>query len=157
MNILLTLPSAKNIAFDGLLFTSVFDQDPDLGALARSILEKIEEGTYQGITSVVSLTKILERPVREGNVSLEKQYKLLFSHFPNLKILDVSFPVAERAAALQTKYRIPVIDALHIATAIEGKADIFITGDPKLAGITEIPCFTIGQSNQKSLDNNSSN
>jgi predicted nucleic acid-binding protein len=91
---------SKIIALDTNLFIYVFEQHPDFGETAKAILEQIETGLVTAIASSVSLTEILVKPIREGNLTLEKQYKLLFSHFPNLSIMPVDNVVAERAAYL---------------------------------------------------------
>jgi predicted nucleic acid-binding protein len=46
--------------------------------------------------------------------------------------------VIERATDLRASYGFKTPDALHLASAIEEKADVFITGDSKLAKCKEI-------------------
>ena len=72
------------------------------------------------------MTEILVKPIREGNLALEKQYKLLFAHFPNLSVVPVDHAVAERAAFLRGKYGMKTPDALVIASAIIAQADFLL-------------------------------
>ncbi|MEX2104437.1 MAG: PIN domain-containing protein [Bacilli bacterium] len=102
-------------------------------------------GPLTAIVSSVSLTEILVKPIREGNLTSEKQYKLLFSHFPNLTIMPVDTVVAERAAYLRGKYNIKTPDALIVATALVANADLFITNDQRLEIVKEMKCVSIGQ------------
>ncbi|WP_372633158.1 type II toxin-antitoxin system VapC family toxin [Cohnella sp.] len=115
------------------------------GEKAKAVLEQIEEGFVTAVASSVSLTEILVKPIREGNLTLEKQYKLLFSHFPNLTILPVDDMVAERVAYLRGKYNIKTPDALIVATALVANADLFITNDQRLEIVKEIRCVSLDQ------------
>jgi predicted nucleic acid-binding protein len=106
---------------------------------------QIEDEFVTAVASSVSLTEILVKPIREGNLTLEKQYKLLFSHFPNLNILPIDNMVAERAAYLRGKYNIKTPDALIVATALVANADLFITNDQRLEIVKEIKCVSLDQ------------
>jgi predicted nucleic acid-binding protein len=137
------LKGSKLIALDTKVFIYVFEQHLEYGEKAKSILRHIENGFATAVASPISLTEILIKPIKEGNLSLEKEYKLLFSHFPNLNILSIDNVIAVRAAYLQGKYRISTPDALILATAIVAKADLFITNDQRLENVEEIKCVSL--------------
>lgn len=130
----------KNVALD-----TIFEQSPEFGEKAKGILEQVENGTFSAVASAISLTEILVKPIREGNSHLEKQYKLLFTHFPNLNIIPVDNSVAERAAYLRGTYSLKTPDALIVASAISAGAELFITNDLRLEQIKEIKCISLGQ------------
>jgi predicted nucleic acid-binding protein len=140
-----SLSSFKKIALDTNIFIYVFEQHPDFGEKAKWLLEQVEEGAYSAVASTISLTEILVKPIREANLALEKQYKLLFAHFPNLSVVPVDNPVAERAAFLRGKYGIKTPDALVIASAILAQADVFVTNDLRLEQVEEIACRSLSQ------------
>lgn len=139
------LQNNKIIALDTNLFIYVFEQHSEFGEKAKVILEQIENGFVTAVASSISLTEILVKPIREGNLTLENQYKLLFSHFPNLTILPIDNVVAERAAYLRGKYNIKTPDALIMATAIVANADLFISNDQRLETVKEMKCISLGQ------------
>lgn len=142
------LQYGKKIALDTNLFIYVFEQHSEFGEKAKAILEQVENGFVSAVASSVSLTEILVKPIREGNLSLEKQYKLIFSHFPHLTILPIDNLVAERAAYLRGKYSIKTPDALIVATALVANADLFITNDQRLECIKEINCVSLSHLEQ---------
>lgn len=82
------------------------------------------------------------KPIRDANLALEKQYKLLFAHFPNLSVVPVDNLVAERATFLRGKYGMKTPDALVIASAIISQADVFVTNDEQ---VEEIACKSLTQ------------
>lgn len=139
------ISDAKKIALDTNLFIYVFEQSNEFGEKAKAILEQVENGMYLAVASVISLTEILVKPLREGNISMEKQYKLLFTHFPNLSIISIDHSIAERAAYLRGIYGIKTPDALIVASAIAAGAELFITNDLRLEQIREIKCIALKQ------------
>lgn len=137
------LSSYKRIALDTNIFIFAFEQHPDYGKIVKTILDKVEEGELEAVASTITLTEILTKPFREGNDMLEKRYRLLFTHFPNLALVPVDISVAERGAYLRGKYGIKTPDALITATAIVSKAELFITNDKTLKKINDINIISI--------------
>jgi predicted nucleic acid-binding protein len=115
------LKGCQKIALDTNFFIYVFEQHPEYGMNAKKILEYIESGIVQAVASSITLTEILVKPIRERNHKLEKQYKLLFCHFPNLTIIPITNVIAEQAAHLRGRYNIKTPDALIIATSMLSK------------------------------------
>jgi len=73
----------------------------------------------------------------------DKDQKLLADYDPffaasRLEIVEISAEVVERATALRAGYGFKTPDAIHLASAIEAKAGIFLTGDGALARCTEV-------------------
>jgi len=135
----------KKIAIDTNLFIYVFEQSQKFGEISKKILGHVEEGRFLAVASAITLAEILVKPIREGNSSLAKQYKLLFTHFPNLSIVPVDNYVAEQAAYLRGMYRIKTSDALIVASAIMAEAELFITNDERLGQIKEIKSIALSQ------------
>ncbi|WP_028777545.1 type II toxin-antitoxin system VapC family toxin [Shimazuella kribbensis] len=135
----------RRIALDTNLFIYAFEQHPAYGETVKAILEVVEEGGVEAVASVITFTEILTKPIREGNDALEKRYRILFSHFPNLFVEPVSVEVAERAAFLRGRYHLKTPDALILATAIISQSDLFITNDQRLSSVKEIRTMTIDE------------
>lgn len=133
----------KKIAIDTNIFIYVFEQSVEFGEKSKELLEKVEAGIFSAVASSVSLTEILVKPIREKDISLEKQYKLLFNHFPNLTIVSIDNLVASQAAYLRGIYGIKTPDALIVASAIIANAEVLITNDDRLAQIKEIKCVSV--------------
>jgi predicted nucleic acid-binding protein len=89
-------------------------------------------------TSRLSRLECRVGPLKNNAASLLSTYEAFFSA-AGLTIVELIADVIERATELRAVYGFKTPDALHLASAIEGKADIFITGDGKLARCKEIP------------------
>lgn len=143
------LSAYKRIALDTNLFIYAFEQHPQYGETVKAILDEVEAGAVEAVVSTITLTEILTKPIREGNETLEKRYRLLFTHFPNLTVIPVDVSVAEQAAYLRGKYGLKTPDALIVASAIVARAKLFITNDRRLEQVTEIQSVAINEFGSK--------
>jgi predicted nucleic acid-binding protein len=109
----------------------------------KQIFEANDRGDFAFITSSVTLLEVLVKPLREGQSELANQYKRILTTASGVRILDVTNDLAIRAAELRAKYNLRTPDAIQIATAIENKADYFLTNDTRLKSITEVSSVTL--------------
>ena len=75
---------------------------------------------------------------KDGNKGLTDRYLAFISTFPNLGLREIDQNVAHQAAKLRARYGFKTPDALFLATAMEEKAEAFITNDVRLQGIENI-------------------
>ncbi len=71
------------------------------------------------------------RPIRENNRDLLDRYDAFLDTEP-LIVARIDDAVLERATQLRARHRFKTPDAIHLATAIEHRADVFLTGDRQL-------------------------
>ena len=57
---------------------------------------------------------------------------------------EASNKLVDRIVDLRTKYGVKTPDAIHLATAIEHKADVFVTNDRQLKKVKEIVMLYLG-------------
>ena len=82
-------------------------------------------------TSVLARIECRIVPLRKNNLALLGIYERFFiaDWFSVLAIAD---EVIDRATHLRADHNFKVPDAIHLATAIVHKADVFLTGDQQL-------------------------
>lgn len=80
--------------------------------------------------SVVAISECMNRPIAAANQSEIELFNRFFRS-SDCWLMDVDVQVARRAADLRAHYNLKTPDALHLATAIEHKARLFITTDRK--------------------------
>ena len=73
-----------------------------------------------------------------GSVEPKGLLALYDAAFARTRIVDVTAAIIERATELRARYGLRSPDAIHLGTAIDEGADVFITGDATLARCTEI-------------------
>jgi predicted nucleic acid-binding protein len=109
----------------------------------NQLFKKNEAGEFIFYSSVVTLTEVLTLPFRQGNVELAEQYQYFLSETQTLKLIPVNLPIAKLAAKLRAEYGIRMPDAIHLATAMEIKADWFLTNDIALKKIKGLNVITL--------------
>lgn len=75
-------------------------------------------------------------PLGAGNRELLERYDAFFQR-RRLRLVDVSAAIIEKATELRARYRLKTPDAIHLATAIDVDADLFLTGDADLQRCAE--------------------
>jgi predicted nucleic acid-binding protein len=89
------------------------------------------------VTSRLSRLECRTRPLREGNRSVLEAYETFFSS-SRLVLAEIDRLVIERATALRAHQGFKTPDAIHLATAIDEEATVFLTGDVELVRCGEL-------------------
>jgi predicted nucleic acid-binding protein len=87
------------------------------------------------VTSRLSRLECRSKPLRDRNAALLAQYDAALA---TTRIVDVSAAIIERATEMRARYGFRSPDAIHLATAIDEGADVFVTGDAALGRCAEI-------------------
>jgi predicted nucleic acid-binding protein len=90
------------------------------------------------VTSIVTAIEALTLCQTSERKPLADTYRLYLSSAKGIRVLNVDWPVAEKAASLRAKYSLRTPDAIQIAAALSVGAEVFITNDRKLAVVSEI-------------------
>jgi len=77
------------------------------------------------------------KPVRDRDAAILATYDAFFTR-ARLTIVDVTAAVLDRATELRARHGFKVPDAIHLASAIEAGADVFLTGDAGLAKCPDV-------------------
>ncbi len=108
------------------------------------MLAPFQSGSLTALSSVITLTEVLAKPVENGDEKLAKKFSEFLKHGKNLVVLEISEAIAERAGKLRGHYPyLRTIDAIQIASAIDAGADAFLTNDKKLKQIKDIKVLVL--------------
>jgi predicted nucleic acid-binding protein len=132
------LAKAKIIGLDTSVFIYFLEDNPRYGSLARITINGIEKGTWEGVTSTITLMEITVRPWQLGREQIAREYEAVLVHFPNLSIVDVDRNVARTAAQLRARYNVSPPDALQVAASLNFGAKAFLTNDKRLSKLQEL-------------------
>ena len=107
----------------------LFESHDPYSKKVASILEEATNNGKQLVTSAITVTEFLAGTTSS---SLETLHKV-----PKLNFISVDENLAEQAAILQRENNVKIGDSIHLATAIEQKAEAFFTNDKKLIKVVE--------------------
>lgn len=119
--------------------------NPHYDALVTKVFQQITMGSLTGVTSTISLTEVLVRPLRQGNLILQHRYKELLLESENFRTVSVDAKAAEWAADLRARYNLKTPDSLQIAVALTSGCEAFLTNDSDLRRVTELNVLVLNE------------
>jgi len=135
----------KTAYLDACAVIYLLEATSSLQALVRSRISELrDEGLETLMTSSLSRLECRVKPLRDGDAALLNLYDRFFAS-ANLRTAAVSDAVIERATELRARHGFKTPDSIHLATAIEGGAQLFVTGDADLARCTEIAVEVVAE------------
>lgn len=101
--------------------------------LRNEVFLPLEQGAFRAVISTLALAELLVRPKALGKEDVCSEYLALLCAYPNLEIVPLTTEIAVRCASIRAIHptmRTP--DAIHLATALEKGAKIFLSNDSRL-------------------------
>lgn len=90
-----------------------------------AIFQLIDDNRFSTFTSVITLTEVLNKPLRDKDNKVVFAYKNLLLAGENLRLIRVTESIAEQAATLRAQYRLRAPDSIQIASALALNCDSF--------------------------------
>jgi predicted nucleic acid-binding protein len=90
------------------------------------------------ITSRLARLECRTKPLKIGDMDTLQLFETFFNGI-EVYITELTSAVVEKATDLRAKFSFKTPDALHLASAIQFGATVFLTGDKELARCTEVP------------------
>jgi len=109
----------------------------------QKIFKANDQGRIKMITSVITLLEVLVLPLKLNRLNLANEYEKILTKSPHLEILQVDVETVKIAARIRANFQLKTPDAIQIATAIQNKANVFLTNDKDLMRITELEVITL--------------
>ncbi len=117
------------VALDSVIFIYALEGNLEFGELARKIFEMIELGKCRGFACDLVLAELMVKPLRDGLSEIAEEYARDLPSFPNLRFCSMTQAVVTAAARLRGNSNLGLIDALHLATAVDAGCTVFLTND----------------------------
>jgi len=128
------LVQGSRIALDGSALVAFLADAKGTGRYLQPLMQGIAQGTWQGVISSVSLTRVLEGPLTQGDELLAQRYATAFAD-PHLW-LQVPADGGLVLSATRLQRQEPQLDeirSIELATAIAAEATVLVTDHPALA------------------------
>ena len=119
----------KLILIDTNLFIYYFQGHAVFGEYAKKVFELIVSNKAYAVGSIITLTEILSFPIDSKELNKIRDNIL---ELPNFYLQDVNQTIALEAARIGREYMFRTPDAIHLATGLFSKVDMFITNNNQL-------------------------
>ncbi len=136
---------ARTLALDTSAFIYHLEASPTYTALLLPIFQDIERGRWRAVASTLAFLEAFVEPSQRANEGRRAALAALLASFPGIAWIAVDLAVADRAASLRTRYRLRTPDAIHLATAVQEGADLFLTNDHELLRVREVPILLVDE------------
>lgn len=126
-------------------FIYLIQENKDYLPLCRWIFGRIDDGHAFGLSSFLTLSEVLVQPFKSGATQIAEKYRDILLHNTRFSLYPVDEEVAEMAARLRAKHdKLRTPDAIHLATAICRKADVFLTNDTGIPQSEQVEIIQLG-------------
>lgn len=139
------LTDVRTLAIETAPFIYFVEQHPTYVDRMRAIFHRVNRGTLQVITSVITLTEVLVMPIQTGHVQYQQEYREMLLNTAHISTLSVSSVIADRAASLRVQYGLRTADALHVATALVSGCNAFLTNDFGLKRVQDVRILVLDE------------
>ncbi|WP_425956401.1 type II toxin-antitoxin system VapC family toxin [Xylanimonas sp. McL0601] len=117
------------IAFDTDVLVHAADLHNPLGRRVAVLFDVDPEASpFVGTGSVLLLPEVLTTPLRTGDAD---EQLTLISYLGRIELVPVDAATAQLGLSLAVDYGLRAADAIHLATAVNGSADQFLTNNRK--------------------------
>jgi predicted nucleic acid-binding protein len=125
------------IYFDSVIPIYLLDHTGSFQSRAAARLVVLETAGDHIAVSDLTRLECRVRPLARGDAVKLAGFDTFFSRADVLK-LPLTTAVYDRATLLRATYNFKLADSLHLAAAIEGVCDRFLTNDARLSRCTDI-------------------
>ena len=126
------------IGLDTCLWIYLLEDHPRYARKVARLFDSIRDGTDEGVFSALGMIEILTGSKKLGRFDLAAQYEQHIRRFPNVSIVGLNEKIVWLASDLRATYNLKTPDSVHLATAIDAEADVFLTNDKFLKKVKEI-------------------
>jgi uncharacterized protein len=126
------------VYLDSVICIYAVEGAPPFQASARARLATLRAASGQPAISDLTWLECRVKPIRLGDaVALADMEAFLTAS----DVVRLSLPLAvyERACRIRAAHKFALADSLHLAAAVEGGCDLFLTNDHRLSGFPDIP------------------
>lgn len=128
----------KRLAFDSRFLLYHLQSDSRFEPVTSALLHLVESGKSRASVSILVLHDLYLRLVGTRNPDVLATCQAVLLNFPNLRFVSIDEQIVAEAARLQAEHGLDVWNALHLACARSGGANVFVTGDRSLPPVPEI-------------------
>jgi predicted nucleic acid-binding protein len=122
----------SKIALDSSVLIYHLEDAEPYSSLTEIALGAVAEGAPAAVLSTISVTELLVKPFADGREDRVAVFEKFVLSLPNAAIVPPGYRAAREAARLRARYDLRTPDALLLATAIDEKAEAFLTNDGRL-------------------------
>ena len=137
-------PTTGTLYCDSCILIYTVELHPQYSSFLDAMWKQLETKQVRIVTSELAILETLVTPFRNDDPRLIDEYDRFFKQ-PELEVVPITQDTLRKASQERAIYGLKTPDAIHLATALEGNCDYFITNDARLRGKSQIPIVVINE------------
>jgi len=123
---------------DSVILMYFFDYTGAFNTRAVNRIAALRAAGDRIAVSDLSRLECRVKPLKLGDTGKLAIYDAFFTQ-PDVDLLPINTAVFDRATEIRATHNFKLADSLHLAAAVEGRCDCFLTNDTRLASFTGLP------------------
>jgi predicted nucleic acid-binding protein len=123
----------SRIYWDTMLFIYWLEDNPQFAKRVGAIRARMRERDDQLLTGAFTFGEVLAGVYRSRNSTLAVETKRLMQNAVS-EVVPFTIETADRYAQIRGSMGLAPADAIHLASAVEARCDLFLTNDKRLVG-----------------------
>lgn len=141
----LKLPDSGAVYLDSCCIIYAVESIEPYNQVLQLLWEVSASGRLQIVSSVLTLSEVLVRPIREGKSELEGLFRAFLVSSKEVRLVPIDVAIAERAAKIRGETGLSTPDAIHAATALLAEVSMFITNDLAFRRVPGLAVSLLGE------------
>jgi predicted nucleic acid-binding protein len=137
------LADHRRIALDANVLIYLIEGHGPLAEAAGNLVDSIESGEADGVMSAIGVAEVLAGPASAGDA---QAFELTAEAIRDLRIdvMPLDATTAEDAAWIRGSLGIALVDAVHLASARNAGATVFVTNDRRIRSLPRLAVSYLG-------------
>lgn len=133
----LRLPERGPLYLDSCIFIYSVERLEPYRTMLEPIWQKAGIGSLRLITSELTISEVLVKPLQQANQPLISIYNDLFNS-SEISLIPTTRRIWEETAELRARTNLRTPDAVHVATALQERCTTFLTNDRGFRRVEEL-------------------
>ena len=131
INVLRKVVHGKKVLIDSNIIIYLTEEAEPYHHLSRELFSMVEAGQTRAVISLLSVSEVMQGPLRAGKTETALAVKDYLLNFPNSQCPEITSDVLDgvgREERINWK-TLRAVDSLIIATGLHARVDLFISND----------------------------
>jgi predicted nucleic acid-binding protein len=137
------LKKSQIIYFDTDILIYLFENNPSYSKKIITLLDLIEALNSKIIISGISITELFVAPFKKKDTKTVYKWIAFLKSSPQIKVVEINNQDFLDAAFFRAKYSLKTPDSIHLAKAVNSKADLLISNDKAFQKTKEIQILNL--------------
>jgi predicted nucleic acid-binding protein len=139
----LDLPTNGQVYMDANCFIYSVEGIEPYYTVLKTLWEAVSNKKLTIATSELTLLEVLVKPLKIGDLDVAKDFRTILRQSPEVQMMPIKQNVLEEAAKLRAATSLRTPDAIHVATALAHRCQLFLTNDKAFKQISTLPVMLL--------------